>query len=584
MEYIRFQDSAEIARIDAPFVSTETKSYVEANKYQYYVAINVWCNLTSEIDPKASDVLLDNIRAKGLISVIRICDSGALSLIRGEECDDFTLFLCRNMTFSQALQVLRFLKRFSPLKADCVEKNGLANFVSLLNEVKMKSRREPNQWLIAQLRAVVHDICKGFSAEDLAVDGYFSSGAVQNTAKCIGAKMQAWNAPCFLDVMYPLSSRDTKVEPEFSESPRIRVAKAVAVPKSYKVPRIIAEEESTRQWHLQAIRYRLEACIKANGYKEHIALENQCVNQCRAFLGSVEQDTFCTIDLSSASDRLQYSLFAACFPATVVDAVREWRSSYVSVNGKTYPAYMVATSGSAICFVVESIMFYAIARVASDMNGEGDMAYAYGDDIIVGAKSYATCCEMLEALGFVVNLDKSFCPPSHYRESCGVEFIDGVETTAVYWPRKPITPSIEHVQSLVKLHNRLYDYWGVHTFLKEAIRRLVGKKFTTSTTTRFVTDYPSDVWDPIQNIIPLKESYDGGDDHLCDGHMAVHTKPDKSRRPYSVPEMYYYVMYLLHGPLFEDPLLELLGVSSPRRKVEDQYSTVEYFLTIERDI
>lgn len=596
MERVKFLSALKSARIDAPTVSTK-ESYAATNGYAYYVCINTWVGLVESLDQPASDVLADRILAHGLIDTIKDCDKSANALIQGraDEMSDFSRYLVRNLTVPQALQVLRFAKRFSPLEADIVQRQSLASFKNVLNEVKMRSRVEYNQWLINSIRPIVYDICHGWTSDDLAIDGYFSSGATQNAKRCLGSKIQSWLYPCFLDTMYPLSDKNGWYEPEFPVNTthlsgclpyNVRTAHAVAVPKSFKAARIIAEEESTRQWYLQAIRSRLEQCIKRNGYSNHIGLENQGINQLRALLGSMEPEAYCTIDLSSASDRLSYALFVDLFPQELVNTVREWRSSTVCVDGKVYATSMCATSGSAVCFVIESIVFYAIARFASELNGEEDMAYSYGDDIIVGSKSYQTTCEMLEALGFVVNIDKSFCPPSQYRESCGVEFLNGENCTTVYFPRKPITDDVDSVESLTKLHNRLYEVWPVHVFLKTELRKLVGRNFTTSSTARFVEGDPSDIWDPIPEVKRLKERYDSSEtaEHLCDAHYAVRQKPDKSGKAYKVPDMYYYVMYLLRGPQYDDPLSELLGVSTSRIKVDDCYSSTLATIGLEKDI
>lgn len=597
MERIKLHSAYFCARIDAPAVSTEENQYANMNAYAYYVCINTWVGLVESLDQKASQVLADRILAYGLIGTIKDCVAAANALIKGtpDQMSDFSRYLVRNLTIADALQVLRYAKRFSPSGADVIQRQSLTKFKNVLNEVKMRSRVEYNQWLINSIKPIVHDICRGWTADDLAVDGYFSSGATQNAGRCLGHKVQSWLFPYFLDTMYPLSDKDSWYAPEFPVNTthqsgclpyNVRTARAVAVPKSFEAARIIAEEESTRQWFLQAIRFRLERCIEDNGYSGHIGLGDQGINQVRALLGSLNPETFCTIDLSSASDRLSYSLFASLFPQEVVNAVREWRSSTVCIDGKVYATPMCATSGSAVCFVIESIVFYAIARFASELNDEEDMAFAYGDDIIVGSKSYQTTCEILEALGFVVNLDKSFCPPSLYRESCGVEFLNGENCTTVYFPRKPITEEVESLESLVKLHNRLYDAWPVHVFLKAELRKLVGPNFTTSSTARFVEGFPTDIWDPVPEVKRLKERYSRDEtvEHLCDAHFTVRQKPDKSCKPYKVPEMYYYVMYLLKGPQYDDPLSELLKVSTSRIKIDDWYSKMLTTIGLEKDI
>lgn len=593
MEFLNYRDSIKVAEMDRCQVSTDS-SFSKVNAYGYYMCINTWANIAYDLDPKASAILVDSIVANGLISTIKVCSQGADAIIQClEDIPDLPLILVSNMSQGDALQLLRFPKRFSPLKADLVAASTEAKFVSVLNGVKMRSRLEPSMWLVTQLRDIVADVCRGWSDNDLAVDGFFSSGAVSNASKCLASKFAAWSKPYFLDVMYPTQLECEKWDPEYPtpdhyhRSQKLtcnsKTAKGVVVPKNYKTGRFIAEEESTRQWYLQAIRRRLERCIKENGYGANIPLENQGVNQARAYLGASESD-FCTIDLSSASDSLSYSLFASIFPANIVNAVREYRSSTVCVGDRVYPAHMCATSGSAVCFVIESITFFSIATLASTMFGGSGEVFVYGDDIIVQEPYYETTCDLLTTLGFTVNTDKSFHNPSLYRESCGVEWYDGREMTSVYWPRKPITSDVTCVESLIHLHNATYKFWDAHVFLKSEIRKLVGEKFTTSSLAVVFDHEVTDLVDPLNTPIKTRAPYLGGLEYYNDSRLSVRTYPDKSGKRYPSPDMYYYVMYLLEGPMYDDPLSELLRVSSPRRRVDDCYSKTLTRLTLQRDI
>lgn len=593
MEFLNYRSSMKVAEMDRDQVSTDA-AFSKVNAYGYYLCINTWANIAYDLDPKASAILVDSIVANGLINTIKVCSQGADAIIQClEDVPDLALVLVSNLSQADALQLLRFAKRFSPLSADSVAKATETKFVSVLNSVKMRSRIEPSQWLIVQLRDIVADVCRGWSDVDLALDGFFSSGAVSNTQKCLAAKFAAWSKPYFLDVMYPTQCLCERWDPEYPMCDRdhqsqklasnSRTAKGVVVPKNYKTGRFIAEEESTRQWFLQAIRRRLERCIEDNGYSANIPLENQGVNQIRAYLGATETD-FCTIDLSSASDSLSYALFASIFPADIVNAVREYRSSTVSVGDRIYPAHMCATSGSAVCFVIESITFFSIATLASTMFGGSGEVFVYGDDIIVQEDYYETTCDLLTTLGFTVNSDKSFHNPSKYRESCGVEWYDGHEMTSVYWPRKPITQDVSCVESLIHLHNVTYKYWDAHVFLKSEIRKLVGDKFTTSSLAVVFDHEVTDLVDPLNTPIKTRAPYDGELEYYNDSRLTVRSYPDKSGKRYPFPDMYYYVMYLLEGPMYDDALSRLLGVSSPRRRIEDCYSKSLTKLGLQRDI
>lgn len=606
MESIKFQEAMKIAQIDAPQMSSDGKRYCEGNQFAYYVVCNTWCALAYDLQRESSDILSDQLLAKGLIAIIRSCATDADLLIQGtpeaiDQLSDLGRFLIKDLTLQESLQLLRYPKRFSPKFADKIEQQGIRAFKNVLNEVKMKSRREISPYLCAGLRNIIADICKGFSSDHLVDDGYFSSGAVQNTAKCLASKVKEWWFPDFLGI--PISSKTPPLLAEFP-APVVRLgnkepgdlkfnrktADAKAVPKSYKAPRIIAEEESTRQWFLQAIRSRLEDCIKCNGYSRVIKLEDQSHNQRLAFEGTMVG--YSTIDLSSASDRIAYALFATVFPKEVVDAVREWRSSTVRIDGEIYVAHMCATSGSAICFVIESILFYSIAQLATDivtaLTGEDLLdPSAYGDDIIVDDRAYDTACDLLEIFGFVVNTEKSFTLPSLYRESCGVEFYDGVECTTHYFPRKPISQDIKSLDSLIKLHNSMFEYWHVHVFLKRIIRSMVSPSlFTTSAFSKAFEEDPTDLYDPLDEVQTVLEPYGHpstpDESHITEAHMVTRQVPDGKFRP--VDEAYYYAEYLRRGPMYDDPLMELLKVSTSRVRREDGYAQFATIVALQADI
>ena len=596
MDTINIQEASKIASIDACQLSTD-KDFVKVNAYSYWLITNTWYRLAYDIRQKAGDILLDCIRAKGLVYAIKVCSSDADLLLhdRTDECSDLCKSLISGLDMSDALQLLRFPKRFSPLRCDLVVKDTKAKFLDVLNTVKMCSRREYPQWLVAGIREIVHSITKGYSSDDLAIDGYFSSGAVQNTQKCLAAKVCAWDFPYFIDIMYPMSSKDFDMHEEFDRDKCTgaviygpKTAEGVFVPKNYKTARFIAEEQSTRQWFLQAIRTRLENAIIRNGYSSYIPLEDQQTNQYLAYNGSVSQDT-ATVDLSSASDRVAMALVASVFPSNIVSDIRFWRSSAVEVDGKVYVAHMCATSGSAICFVVESIVFFSIALFATQyvelMTGlKLNMPSVYGDDIIIDINAYDTLIDFLTMLGFVVNKEKSFTYPSMYRESCGVEFLNGFECTTQYYPRKPIEKKYSSLDSIVKMHNALYKYWDVHVFLKKAIRDLVGNKFTSSSARSFVDGYPCDVMDPVAEPHMMRAPYDkaSGVTFMNEGHMVTRQKP--SGRPIMVPEMYYYVQFLMYGPMYETELDRLLKVSTSRKKDDNCYSRFETIISFTPDI
>lgn len=599
MESIKFQDAQKVARKDAPLVSTQVSKYTNSNSFSYYVCINTWLGIVKHYSSKAGDILADQIVAEGLIPLIKCLDGDALKLLHDspEEMSDLAKLLVSDIDMSSALQVLRFPKRFSPLAADKLTELTVQKFLAKNNEVKMKARKGYPQWLLDDCRKIVYDITDGYSSSNLAYDGYFSSGAVINTRNCTSAKVADWWYPYFMDPLYPLTSKDPVWCPEFplyssdhrANTPSTidrKTAKGVSVPKSYKTGRFIAEEDSTRQWFLQAIRKRLQDCIIANGYGDQIVLDDQSHNQRLSFESSIDMH-YATIDLEAASDSISWSLIPSLFPEKITNDLREWRSSKIAIGSKVYCAHMAATSGSAVCFPVETIVFKAISQAATDyvacMIGEDLLpSHAYGDDLIVDTRAYDTCCDFLSMLGFTVNMDKSFTSPSMYRESCGVEYYDGWECTSRYYPRQPLSKDISSLSSLISLHNSLMEYWDVHVFLKRVIREIAGDLFTSSRRDDFVDGYPTDIWDPLGQTLPIIEPYGYPDapdtSHIREGHMVVMQRKKGKYTPMN--DMYYYVMYLMHGPMYEDPLSELLGVSTSRVQIDDCYSQYETYIDL----
>ena len=608
MESIKFRDCMKIANIDAPQLSTDVKRFVDSNSFTYYVACNVWCSLAYDLSSRSRDILCDQLLHHGLVATIKELDICSQYILQGN-ADVMTPLgkaLCEELDVQQSLQLLRFAKRFTPSDADLLVDKTISTFKNVLNEVKMKSRSEIPFWIIQNLREIVAPICAGFTAQDLVYDGCFTPGAVVNSNKSVAAKFNDWWYPYFLDAMYPLDSRNPVWCPEFPDydvrthtSAPLEIdrktAKLITVPKSYKTYRTIAPEDSTRQWMLTAIRRRLERCIQNNGYSSFIPLEDQGINQLRSYNGSIMQE-LATVDLSAASDRLSYSLFASIFPQEVVNAVREWRSSKIAIGNRVYCTHMCATMGSAVCFVIESITFYSIAALATQIVEAltGDVCIpptSYGDDITVDCKAYDTLIYLLETCGMVVNVEKSYTSPAPYRESCGVEFWNGIECTTLYYPRKPltnprVTKDLTVVESLIALHNRLYPVsWNSHVFLKKVLRDIIPDSFfTTSTYDDVVERDVTDLLDPINATKHVVESYGDSSGRECDAHMVIMSQPHGKPDICEFLDMYYYVDYLRNGPLYMDELDALLHVSTSRVKADDRYSKIRTYYSLKADI
>lgn len=155
---------------------------------------------------------------------------------------------------------------------------------------------------------------------------------------------------------------------------------------------------------------------------------------------SVDQ-SFCTIDLSSASDCVGKVLVELLFPEQWfihLDGLRTHRMKGVSpTDGEKYVLLEKFSSmGNGFTFELETIIFAAVACYVTRCNGYygelGFDVFVYGDDIIVRDELFTEVKAVLEFLGFKTNQSKSFSGSSPFRESCGGDFFLGENVRPIY--------------------------------------------------------------------------------------------------------------------------------------------------------
>ncbi len=267
-----------------------------------------------------------------------------------------------------------------------------------------------------------------------------------------------------------------------------RPVRVIAVPKTAKTPRIIAEEPTCMQYMQQAVSGVITPLLevprlnnRANLSSYFVGFADQVPNQDMACIGS-EDGTLATLDLSEASDRVPNWLVEALFEDVpwLSEAIQATRSIRADVPGHgVIPLVKYASMGSALTFPIEAVVFATISLWAiAKSDGYGvpgrpyswayfrklkDQVRVYGDDIIVPTDKAVLVCEALEIFGLKVNRDKSFWT-GRFRESCGKEYYRGEDVSIVRY-RKPIpTPKraqstgdwTEEVLSTVSTRNQFY--------------------------------------------------------------------------------------------------------------------------------
>lgn len=221
-----------------------------------------------------------------------------------------------------------------------------------------------------------------------------------------------------------------------------RISKTVFVPKNIKKLRTISMEPVTLQFFQQRARGAMYSYFKKHEYlKRHIKLQDRTLNQRYAREGSVHNN-LCTIDLSAASDRISWSLVRRIFRSTpnYLKWLMATRSEFTRLPDDAQTVLKLnkfAPMGSALCFPTQCLVFAAVVEYSlKTMSTRTDLRLrtwaVYGDDIIAPVEAYTFICENLTALGFKVNMDKSFTD-GPFRESCGGDYYAGFEVNPLYW-------------------------------------------------------------------------------------------------------------------------------------------------------
>lgn len=206
------------------------------------------------------------------------------------------------------------------------------------------------------------------------------------------------------------------------------------VPKDFRGPRLISAEPTVNQYLQQG---QMKAITQ---YVEHhpvlsrsLRFNDQTLNQRTAQVAA--ERGLITLDLSDASDLVSTTL--VWYLLSKVPRLRRQlmstRSDSISLDGDVEKIVAFAPMGSAVCFPVESLVFWSLS-MASMMLSDPSPANSrrslrelasslcvFGDDIIIPDYAFDTLCGTLTSVGCRVNMSKT-CYATPFRESCGTEW------------------------------------------------------------------------------------------------------------------------------------------------------------------
>lgn len=208
-------------------------------------------------------------------------------------------------------------------------------------------------------------------------------------------------------------------------------------------PRGISCEPVWRMFAQQALRGPMERA--ATHYTQgRVNFKDQSINQNLALKASLSND-LATIDMKDASDRVALCLVTELFGGTEVLplmlASRSSKNRYTAQQGDIeFYLNRFAPMGSAMCFPVESIVFWAltvatiyVSQASEDSYQSHDIredVYTYGDDLILPSKYARLVMDQLERFWLRFNVEKSFLT-GPFRESCGCDAFKGVDVTPI---------------------------------------------------------------------------------------------------------------------------------------------------------
>jgi len=185
-------------------------------------------------------------------------------------------------------------------------------------------------------------------------------------------------------------------------------------------------------------------------------LTDQTRNQRLAREGSLT-GALATLDLSSASDTIAIELVYHLLPLEWACALGRARTGHVTYDASRINSARGSTSrderitlekfssmGNGYTFPLESLIFWALSCAVCE--DDDTKVSVYGDDIIVPTQYYEPLVELLTAVGFQVNREKSY-HKGLFRESCGADWYEGTDIRP-YHQKGWVSP-----RTLFLLHN-----------------------------------------------------------------------------------------------------------------------------------
>lgn len=358
--------------------------------------------------------------------------------------------------FSIWKSILKKLRAASSSERDSV---ALTKFLRVNDMCKNWSLKVETTWdevLVGELKSSLHHFFNPGSLPlwDHPYD-YLSKGRC-GPGSAVGARGGSFYAKLFASPLtftdsslYFWYKRYIRAFPEWSNAELIRkehygdghvvVGNRISfVAKDDSTSRTICVEPNLNMFAQLGLAHILEKRL-ASTYGINLSTQ-PLKNATLARLGSLNGDTS-TIDLSSASDSMSWSLVKEFFPSYVCRTLSSLRSHFTTLpDGTKVPLEMVSTMGNGFTFPLQTIFFASIVTACArarnfklrfprgqDWGNFG----VFGDDIACPVSLTRDVLRLLQLTGFTPNVDKTFVE-GPFRESCGYDYFRGCNIRGVY--------------------------------------------------------------------------------------------------------------------------------------------------------
>jgi hypothetical protein len=384
-------------------------------------------------------------------------------------------------------QIAYLFKKFLPAddRADELHRQAFRDFESTDNEIRaVDSARISRFGLVCSFVLPGLDFVQDYKCKHgpgAVLEGYTSN---QKWNEVYHGLLDFDRRLCLVGYDLPASLLADNILPDIPSNDDFlsTCAKLVTVPKTCSALRTITVEPCLNQFVQQGLNETLREHITKDPILRHsLTLDSQVPNQVLAREGSLSGN-WCTIDLSSASDRLSLQVVEQLFAnrPRFLEALLASRTPNVNFDGNVITLKKYAGMGNATTFPVQSVVFALLAITAitesecylttEKLIRAAKSVRVFGDDIIIRTEHYQAVADWINSLGLKINQGKTF-NKGFFRESCGLDAYKGYDVTPVYLRYDPelIATDPNAFVSIVSTSNQLWlrGYYSAATCLKE---------------------------------------------------------------------------------------------------------------------